>query len=105
MNKYNIGGDLQSSITNNKLLKHFSTGKYPGELHMRSLNPFNKTNKISHFLGPGSHIDKRLENYNEIMNNYNKTSKLNIDPIPKNDSVPINRIDQVAMMLNIFLMI
>ena len=45
MNKY-FGADLQSSITNNKLLKHFSTGKYPGELHMRSLNPFNKTNKI-----------------------------------------------------------
>ena len=31
------------------------------------------------------------------MNNYNKTSKLNIDPIPKNDSVSINRIDQAAM--------
>ena len=51
MNKYNIRGDLQSSITNSKLLKHFSTGKYSGELHLRSLNPFNKTNVKHQFTG------------------------------------------------------
>ena len=91
------GGDLQHAITDNKYLSKFSTGKYPGEFHLRSLNPLNKTNPVHFWTGPGTNIDKRLENYNDIMNNYNKTSKLNIDPIPKNDSVPINRIDQAAM--------
>ena len=91
------GGDLQNAITDNKYLSKFSTGKYPGEFHLRSLNPLNKTNPVHFWTGPGTNIDKRLENYNDIMNNYNKTSKLNIDPIPKNDSIPINRIDNAAM--------
>ena len=97
MNKYNIGGDLQSSISNSSFMKHFSTGKYPGELHLRTLNPFNKTNVKHNFTGPGSHIDKRLVNYNDIINSYNETGNLNIDPIPTSDSIPINRIDQAAM--------
>ena len=102
MNKY-FGADLQSSITNNSFLKHFSTGKYPGEFHLRSLNPFNKTNVKHNFTGPGSHIDKRLVNYNEIMNNFNETGDLNIDPIPTSDSIPINRIDQAAMKHDFFM--
>ena len=61
------GSDLQSTITNNKFLKFFSTGKYPGEFHMRSLNPFNKSNSVHNYTGPGSHIDKRLENYDDII--------------------------------------
>ena len=96
-NKHNIGGDLQSSITNNKFLNHFSTGKYPGEFHLRSLNLFNKTNPIHKYTGSGSHIDERLENYNDIMNNYNETGNLDIVPIPTSDYIPINRIDNAAM--------
>ena len=53
MNKY-IGGDLQSLMTSgkfNRFLNHFSTGRYPGELHLKSLNPFNKTNPVHNFTG------------------------------------------------------
>ena len=94
-NKYS-GGDLQSSLYNNKFLKHFSTGKYPGELHLRTLNPFNKTNPAHNYTG--TNIDKRLENYNDIMNNYYETGNLNINPIPTFDSIPI--ID-IAPILNL----
>ena len=48
-------------FTDNKYLSKFSTGKYPGEFHLRSLNPFNKTNPIHFWTGPGTNIDKRLE--------------------------------------------
>ena len=42
------GGDLQSTVTNNKFLNRFSTGCHPGEFHLKSLNPLNKTN-ATHF--------------------------------------------------------
>ena len=91
------GGDLQSQITGNRFLKYFTTTPY-GELHLRTLNPFNKTNPTHNYTGPLTKLDIRLENYDDIMDHYNKTGKLDITPIPKDFSQPINRIDQAAMI-------
>ena len=48
--------------------------------------------------GPGTKLDIRLEYYDDIMNHYNETGKLDIIPIPKDFYHPINRIDQAAMI-------
>ena len=51
MNKsYYTGSDIQSSFSNSSFMKHFSTTQY-GELHLRTLNPFNKTNPTHNFTG------------------------------------------------------
>ena len=46
---------------------------------------------------PGTNIKEHLQNYDDIMNRYNETGLLDIPPIPKESSIPINRIDQAAM--------
>ena len=61
--------DIQSAIT--KLPPIFSTGKYPGELHIPGYS----------FAGPGTNLDKRLN----PINNW-----------PRYDSLPINPIDWTA---------
>ena len=101
-----FGRDLQSQITGNKFLNKFTTTPY-GEFHLKSFNIFNKTNPVHSFTGPGTKLDIRLENYDDIMNHYNETCKLDITPIPKDFSHPINKIDQAAMIhyVNIFLTI
>ena len=91
------GGDLQSQITGNKFLNKFTTTPY-GEFHLKSFNIFNKTNPVHSFTGPGTKLDIRLENYDEIMDHYNESGKLDITPIPKDFSKPINRIDEAAMI-------
>ena len=65
------------------------------------MNPLNKTNAIHNFTGTLTKLENRLENYDEIMNNYNETGKLDISPIPKENSIPIDRIDQAAMQHDI----
>ena len=92
-----FGGDLQSQITGNKFLNKFTTTPY-GEFYLKSFNIFNKTNPVHSFTGPGTKLDIRLENYDDIMDHYNETGKLDITPIPKDFSHPINRIDQAAMI-------
>ena len=47
-------------------MKKFTTTPY-GELHLRTLNPFNKTNPTHSFTGPLTKLDIRLENYDDIM--------------------------------------
>ena len=52
-------------------MKMFATTPY-GELHLRSLNPLNKTNPTHNWTGPFTRIDKRLFYYDTIMTNYNE---------------------------------
>ena len=73
--------DLQSQITGKKILNKFTTTPY-GEFHLKSFNIFNKKN-------PGTKLDIRLENYDDIMGHYDETGKLDIMPIPKDFSHPI----------------
>ena len=87
----------QSQITGNRLLNKFTTTPY-GEFHLKSFNIFNKTNPVHSFTGLGTKLDIRLKNYDDIMNHYNETGKLDITPILKDFSRPINRIDQTAMI-------
>ena len=92
-----FGRYFQSQINGNKFLNKFTTTPY-GEFHLKSFNIFNKTNPVHSFTGPGTKFNIRLENYDDIMNHYNETGKLDITLISKDFSHPINRIDQSAMI-------
>ena len=59
---FSSGGDIQQTIANSKFLKNFTTTPY-GEFHLKTLNPFNKTNPVHNFGGPNTKLDLRLENY------------------------------------------
>ena len=92
-----FGRDLQSQITGNRFLNKFTRTPY-GEFHLKSFNIFNKITPVHSFTGPGTKLNIRLENYDDIMDHYNETGKLDKTQIPKDFSHPINRIDQAVMI-------